>query len=203
MESNRKEHENMKGLILIGGKSSRMGTDKSELSYHGISQKEYLRNLLEHKGIETYYSVSNSSSVISTKVEKSKKSRFIVDNSPDLGPIAGICSAFQNDPNSAWLVLAVDLPFIDKQLIDLLVDKRDKSKFATSVKGISKLAPEPLISIYEPKAYSIILNYIAMGTLSPKKILMESDIETLQVDDSIIRNVNTPEEFREAKNHLR
>jgi hypothetical protein len=47
----------IKGLVLVGGKSTRMGQDKSELNYHGKPQKEFVKELLENNHLETCYSV--------------------------------------------------------------------------------------------------------------------------------------------------
>lgn len=182
----------LKGLVLTGGKSTRMGTDKSLLDYHGKPQKEHVKELLENNNLETFYSVQTTSN----------KSDEIHDTFLNLGPFGGICSAFQKDPNSAWLVLATDLPFVNKKLIELLLQKRNPSKIATAIKGKDKEFPEPLITIYEPKAYPKLLQYLAQGYSCPRKMLINSEVEIIEVDDSLIRNINTPEEFKAAKKEI-
>ena len=184
---------NIKGLVLTGGKSTRMGMDKSELEYHGKPQKEFVKELLENQSFETFYSVENDQ----------RKEEEIHDTFFNLGPFGGICSAFQKDPNSAWFVLATDLPFINESVIKLLLEKRNPAKVATSVKGKGKQFPEPLITIYEPKAYPILLQYLAQGYSCPRKMLINSDVEIVEVDDDLIRNINTPEEYQKAKEELR
>ena len=182
----------VKGLVLVGGKSTRMGTDKSELNYHGKSQKEAAKELLETRNLETFYAVQNASE----KVDE------IHDKFLNLGPFGGICSAFQKDPNSAWLVLATDVPFINEEVIQLLLKHRNPSKVATAIKGKGKEFVEPLITIYEPKAYPILLQYLAQGYSCPRKVLINSDVEIVEVDDDFIRNINTPEEFDAAKKEI-
>ncbi len=190
----------IQSLILTGGKSTRMGTDKAMLKYHGVSQREYLYNLLSDifpKKNETekrvHYSVRENQAI---------DGNVIADTFKDLGPFGGICSAFQKDPNSAWFVIATDLPFIDKGVIELLLKNRNPSKMATALKGKGKQFPEPLITIWEPKAYPILLSYLAQGYSCPRKVLINSDVEIVEVDDAIIRNVNTPEEYELAKKEL-
>ncbi len=178
----------VKGLVLIGGKSTRMGTDKSELSYFGKPQKQHVKELLESCSLKTFYSVQ----------DPSEKENEIHDSFLNLGPFGGICSAFQKNPNTAWLVLATDVPFVNKELIQLLLEKRNPSKVATAIKGKNKDFPEPLITIYEPKAYGKLLAYLAQGYSCPRKMLINSDVEIIEVNDSLIRNINTPEEFKEA-----
>lgn len=184
---------NIKGLVLMGGSSLRMGTDKSELEYYGKPQKEFLKELLENQGFETLFSVQNNQG----------KGQEIHDTFLNLGPFGGICSAFQKDPNSAWFAVAIDLPFINESLIKLLLDKRNTAKVATAVKGKGKQFPEPLITIYEPKAYPILLQYLAQGYSCPRKMLINSDVEIVEVDNDFIRNINTPEEYQKAKEELR
>lgn len=185
----------IKGLVLVGGKSTRMGKDKSQLNYFGKPQKEVVKELLENQNLETFYSVKD----FSTSLEMTSE---ISDTFLNLGPFGGICSAFQKDPNTAWLVLATDVPFVNDELIKLLLEKRNPSKVATTIKGKEKEFVEPLITIYEPKAYPILLQYLAQGYSCPRKILINSDVEIVEVDDAFIRNVNTPEEFEEAKKEI-
>lgn len=183
---------NIKGLVLTGGKSTRMGTDKSELNYHGKPQKEFVKELLENQELEVFYSVHNQ------EYENEISDAFL-----NLGPFGGICSAFQRDPNSAWFVLAIDLPFVNQELIQLLLAKRNPAKVATAVKGKNKEFPEPLIAIYEPKAYPMLLQYLAQGYSCPRKMLINSDVEIVAVDDKLIQNINTPEEYEAAKEEIR
>lgn len=180
------------GLVLVGGKSTRMGTDKSQLNYFGKPQKEHVKELLEKNILKTYYSVQKDAG----------NENEIHDSFLNLGPFGGICSAFQKDPNSAWLVLATDLPFVNDELIELLLSKRNPSKIATAIKGKGKEFVEPLIAIYEPKAYPILLQYLAQGYSCPRKPLINSDVEIVEVDDALIRNINTPEEFKAVKDEL-
>tara|TARA_R110002049_G_scaffold616_15_gene3629 strand:- start:7056 stop:8165 length:1110 start_codon:yes stop_codon:yes gene_type:complete len=182
----------IKGLVLVGGKSTRMGTDKSKLDYFGKPQKEISKELLENNNLETFYSVQNSS----------ENNKEIHDVFLNLGPFGGICSAFQKDPNTAWLVLATDVPFVNNDVIQLLLKHRNSSKAATAIKGKGSEFVEPLITIYEPKAYSILLQFLAQGYSCPRKMLINSDVEIVEIDDALIRNINTPEEFKIAKEEI-
>ena len=182
----------VKGLVLVGGKSTRMGTDKSELDYHGISQKKFVQKIVENHTLETYFSVQDSS----------ENESEISDVFLNLGPFGGICSAFQKDPNAAWLVVAIDLPFINEDVIQLLLEKRNPSKVATAIKGTGNAFVEPLITIYEPKAYPMLLQYLAQGYSCPRKMLINSDVEIVEIDASLILNVNTPEAFEAAKKEI-
>lgn len=180
----------VQGLILAGGKSIRMGADKGTLNFHGKNQRDHAIELLEGNRLKTYLSVREKQDI--------ELENTITDKFTGLGPFGAICSAFQKDPNSAWLVLATDLPFVNDEIIQLLLKNRDPSKAATAIKGKSKQFPEPLITIWEPKSYPLLLNYLSQGYSCPRKVLINSDVEIIEVDDDFIRNINTPEEFKEA-----
>ena len=150
------------------------------------------RELLENNNLETYYSVG----------KLSKKEDEIHDAFLNLGPFGGICSAFQKDPNAAWFVLATDVPFVNDKIIQLLLKHRNSSKVATAIKGKGKEFVEPLITIYEPKAYPILLQYLAQGYSCPRKMLINSDVEIVEIDDDFIRNINTSEEYEDAKKEI-
>jgi molybdopterin-guanine dinucleotide biosynthesis protein A len=182
------------GLVLAGGKSSRMGQDKTELNYHGKPQLEHTVTLLEKNLLQTYVSVAQNQVI--------DNHDFIQDKFVDLGAFGAICSAFQHNPNKAWLVLATDVPFVDDNLIQLLLKHRNPKKIATAIKGKSKQFVEPLITIYEPKAYPVLLSYLAQGYACPRKVLINSDVEIVEVDDDLIRNINTPEEFTAAHKEI-
>ena len=182
----------VKGLVLVGGKSTRMGQDKSNLDYFGKPQKIVAKQLLESNKLETFYSVQNAS-----EYDDEIHDKFL-----NLGPFGGICSAFQKDPNAAWFVLATDVPFVNDQIIKLLLNQRNPGKIATAIKGKGKDFPEPLITIYEPKAYPILLQYLAQGYSCPRKALINSEVEIVEVDDDFIRNINTPVDFTNAKNEI-
>ncbi len=182
------------GLVLAGGESVRMGKDKGLLDYFGKSQRVYSLEMLEKLNLKTYLSVR--------KEQKLDQNNTIEDKLIGLGPFGAICSAFQHDPNIAWLVLATDLPYADEKLIQRLIEERDSSKVATALKGKNKQFPEPLITIWEPKAYPIMLQFLAQGISCPRKVLINSDVKLVEVPDDFITNVNTPEEFTAVKKDL-
>ncbi len=189
----------VKGLVLIGGKSTRMGTDKADLNYFGKPQKEHIKELLEDSSLETFFSIQP----LNSAKDGVKEDNEIHDVFLNLGPFGGICSAFQKNPNTAWLVLATDVPFVNKEIIQLLLKHRDPSKVATAVKGKGKEFPEPLITIYEPKAYGKLLQYLAQGYSCPRKMLINSDVKLVEIEDEFIRNINTPDEFEAASKEIK
>lgn len=188
----------LKALILTGGKSQRMQKDKSTLDYHGMPQRDFVHQLLGQKVEEVYLSCRADQAE-----ELSKDYKVITDKFEGLGPLSGILSAFQHDPNAAWVVLAVDLPLFSEQSLDYLIENRNPSKVATSFRSPVINFPEPLVAIWEPKAYSVLLEFLSYGYACPRKALINSDINLLESPFAEeLKNVNTPEEFEEVKGIL-
>ena len=182
----------LQGLVLSGGKSTRMGTDKGLLQYHGETQRRYLHGLLSSFCKDVFVSCNEDQA-------KEETLPFIKDAFLGLGPLSGILSAFQQNVNSAWLAIACDLPYLDADTIQYLIDHRNPAKMATCFMDSEGKFPEPLITIWEPKAYSVLLQFLSLGYSCPRKALINSDVEMLTAPNVFaFKNINTTEEYREV-----
>lgn len=178
----------LKGLVLTGGKSTRMGEDKSVLKYYDQPQYEYIADLVAPFCEEVFLSVRQNQ-----KMES--KFRQISDRFIDLGPYGGILSAFMSDPESAWLVVAVDLPLLDTAEVSHLIQNRHTGKLATAFHNKDTGFPDPLCTIWEPRSYQRLLNFLAIGHSCPRKVLINSDIEEINpLHADSLKNVNTQKE---------
>lgn len=194
----KKKTPSIKGFILAGGKSKRMGHDKSQIVYHNNTAELYAKHLLEAEGIKTWLSKANTSN---SNSENSND--IILDYYLDAGPMGAICSGFRVMPDKALLVLACDLPLIDSSIIQRLINNRDPKKVATCIKSKNKDFPEPLIAIYEPKAYRRLLNFMALGYTCPRKMLINSNVKVIEIDDDFkISNANTPNDYKNLIAHI-
>jgi len=133
------------GLILAGGKSSRMGKDKSVIDYHGKPQMDVASDLLSPFCKKVFLSTRRAQA----GHEPYKKFSHVHDD-PQFegeGPLAGILSAMKKYPTAAWLVLACDLPFVTEDTLRHLLKHRDPSRIATAYKSSHDGLPEPLCAI--------------------------------------------------------
>ena len=179
----------MNGLILIGGQSFRMKTDKSLLNYHGKSQREILFDLTKKYCSEVYFSCRAEQNITD----------FCIIDEYLLGPIGGILSAFEQDKNVAWLVIACDMPFINETHFEFLVNNRNQAKMVTAFFNLETNAPDPLFTIYEPKAFNSLLTYINSGNRSPKKFLQNADVQLITLENSeFLQNINTQDAFEKT-----
>ena len=188
----------LKGLVLAGGKSQRMGTDKGAITYHGKPQRLYAADLLADFCSEVYISCRPDQTDSLGAAYPLLPDRFL-----GLGPFGAITTAFLADPNQAWLVVACDLPLLDEQAIRQLVDARNPSKFATAFQSPVNEFPEPLIAIWEPRCYPVLMQFLTQGYSCPRKVLINSDIALIDaIDPAALTNVNSPEEKEDVFRRL-
>lgn len=187
------------GLVLAGGASTRMRTDKALLEYHGKPQVRWAFELASRFCAATFVSVRPDQREDSSRAGLPQ----IVDRQPGIGPIAGISAALQEHPKAAWLVLACDLPFLTESTLQHLIAHRDPQKVATAYRSAHDGLPEPLCAIWEPAAREGVLAHIAAGKQCPRKFLINLDTALLDLPErTALDNVNTREEFEAASAQL-
>ena len=188
----------MKGLILCGGHSTRMQQDKSTIAYHGMPQWQYLYTLLQSLVPEVYLSCrADQQPAFSDHIP------VITDSIAGAGPAAGLLSAHTAFPDTAWLVLACDLPLISLQSLSFLVHARQPEKDATAFLSPFNNSPEPLIAIWEPTGLQLLKRSVEAGKSCPRKALLQGDVLILENPFPAEQfNANTPEEMQQAKNQL-
>ncbi len=188
----------VKGLVLAGGESKRMQQDKGALNYHGQTQRRHLADQLNSLGLDTWVSCREQQ-----LDEMNDELPILTDSFKQLGPLGAILTALQFDPNAAWLCVACDLPLLKKSTLDFLLQNRDHSKIATAFNNPQTDFPEPLITIWEPKCYMVLLQFLSQGYSCPRKVLINSDIAQLQPPDPReLTNVNSPDEYRRVLKEL-
>tara|TARA_B110000091_G_scaffold70324_1_gene77432 strand:+ start:12337 stop:13479 length:1143 start_codon:yes stop_codon:yes gene_type:complete len=181
----------IQGLILGGGKSSRMGVDKIFINYHGKSQYSYLQEIMKPFCEDVFTSCRADQSSLFSNV--------ITDSFIGLGAYGGLLSAFQKKPNSSWFTVACDIPLLNNKTIEKLVKSRNPSKLATCFYNSNTDFPEPLITIWEPRAYPVLLYYLSLGYSCTRKVLINSDVEIVKLDnENVLLNANTIEESNRA-----
>lgn len=188
------------GLVLAGGRSTRMQRDKASLEYAGRTQLERAVELMTPFVERVFVSVRPE------QTGDPLRARFaqIVDSGEVAGPIAGIIAAQERHPEAAWLVLACDLPLLDEQTLEHLLRSRQPRRQATAYRSSHDGLPEPLCAIYEPSSREAIRAHIAGGRDCPRKFLINADTALIdQPDPGALDNVNTPKEYGSALYRVR
>lgn len=184
------------GLILAGGASSRMQRDKAALLYQGKSQLDRAVELASRHVAKVFVSVRGRQVTEPTRAGKP----LIVDSVDGEGPIVGIRSALAAHPDTAWLVLACDLPFLTDAVLQQLLVQRDPRRVATAYSSAHDGLPEPLCAVWEPAAASALAAYQGGGGDCPRKFLIRHAALLLEPRDRhALDNINTPEEYTAAR----
>jgi len=187
------------GLVLAGGRSTRMQRDKAALAYHGRTQLDWAMEIIRPFVTRAFVSVRPD------QVTDPVRGRYpqVVDTREGLGPIAGILAAQAAHPDVAWLVLACDLPFLDPATLQHLLWARQPQRLATAYRSSHDGLPEPLCAIYEPASRAAVAAHVASGKQCPRKFLIQSDAHLLEEPNPrALDNVNTPEEYGSAMKTL-
>jgi molybdopterin-guanine dinucleotide biosynthesis protein A len=181
------------GLVLAGGKSRRMGSDKASLVHNGATQLDRAMQLLAQHLDKVF--VSTSADQVEDPVRRNYDQ--IVDAYADLGPVAGILSAMDRNSQVNWLVLACDLPNIDDATIAFLLQNSSRKHIATAYRSVHDDLPEPLCAIYRPESRTVIDDFVARGANCPRKILINSMTHLLeQPNPGALHNINSPEDLK-------
>lgn len=174
----------LKGLVLCGGKSSRMGRDKNYIDYHGQVQYQWAHQLLSNLNLETY---------LSCREDQSFDLPSIHDQFLNVGPLGGILTALFQHPNTAFLTIAIDQPYLKLPTLQKLIQKRQPLRPATCFIDSKTQEPEPLCCIYEPSFLEFGFSELAQHRSSPKRILNSLQIKKVYPDQQDnLTNINHP-----------
>lgn len=146
-----------------------MGKDKGLLSYHGKPQREYLFELLQGVCSSVYTSCRKDQEI-------PQEFNPLIDRFGIPGPMTGIMSAFTQMPGTSWLIVAVDMPYVNKLTLDLLLAKRNRNKIATCFYSPVIKGPEPLLTLWEARAHPLLCEFTKEGNTSPQNFLRTHDV---------------------------
>lgn len=186
------------GLVLAGGKSTRMGIDKGMIAYHGMPHSRYLTELLHPFCDRVFLSMASSGEMDGLGVDPQQ---ILVDRDEFRGPFNGLLTAHNAYPHVSWLVLACDLPLVTDKSIGELIAQRDPLRMATAFAKKQDPLPEPLFAIWEPRGLTAAMAYLEVGNGScARKFLIRHDAKLVfPVDETVLLNANSLDESQEAK----
>lgn len=185
-------YENYSMIVLAGGKSSRMGTDKADLC---IGDKSFLELQIE-KGREL--------GIQDIQVSGYRGKRCPVpvtpDRFPEKGPLGGLESCLRRAKQEKCLVLGVDIPLIPVTELENLLSASEKSESAVTVlkHGDRK---EPLIAVYHRDLADGIREEITQGKGKVFGFLdkIGYTVYECKAPEQYMTNVNTPEIYIQIK----
>jgi molybdopterin-guanine dinucleotide biosynthesis protein A len=189
------------GVILCGGRSTRMGVDKATLIFEGTTLLERALSRLDE--------VCDPVLVAPGDVPLHVAGRLsVADAVPGAGPLGGLVAALRASPHRLLAVAAVDLPWVDPHLLAILGASIGSCGVAVceTSRGI-----EPLHAVYSTSLLEAAEAALAGPDRSLRRLIERSSVVRLSerewraagISDRFSRNVNTPEDFEEVSRHLR
>ncbi|MEO8973768.1 MAG: molybdenum cofactor guanylyltransferase [Ktedonobacteraceae bacterium] len=192
-------------IILVGGRSTRMGTDKALLPLSNAPHSTFLAHLAA-----TLSSLCDELLLVARDEEQAARYRvaaadvrIVTDKMRDYGPLMGIYSGLSAIQAAKALVVAVDMPFAQPALVSLLLTRASTTAITVPV---VHAVPQVLFAVYPRSLLPQIETNIAQGRRDPRSLLTSTPVQyideaQLRVVDPQLRsfiNVNTPEEWRES-----
>ena len=186
-------------LILAGGRSTRMGTDKAKLEVDGKTMLQRAVDFWKDAmpGAKLYVSVGQQEH-FDTLPEGVTP---ICDLTPDLGPLGGLQAAFRETGEELLCLSAVDMPLLKKEALETLQKKRHGCEDICVFEKDGR--PEPLFGFYRSTVLPKIDEMLSAGNHRMMDLIegcYTTKVKLPNID--WVANVNTPEELETAKTQL-
>jgi molybdopterin-guanine dinucleotide biosynthesis protein A len=188
------------GFILAGGKSSRMGpnTDKAFLDFHGQS---LLDRALAVAGMVCDRVTIVGDPARFAKVGSSKYVPVVADIFPGCGPLAGMHAALTHSTAELNLMLAVDMPFVSRELLAFLFAAAEPSDAIITVPRTGK-GFQPLCAVYRRDFSTVAEQALRAGKYKvdaafssvPVQVIEENELAAAGFSERSFFNVNTPQD---------
>ena len=181
------DHNSVTGYILAGGTSKRMGIDKRWIKVGRYSLIERTYQLLTD-------TLGQPPSVVCNDAETIFPSNWdvISDKVPGKGPLGGLLSALEQCRSDWALVLAVDLPLLTSEEINLLMasPRNGYEVITLSQSG----DPEPLIALYRKSTLKFWSHRLDEGKLSLHRGIRKLKWKPVSIPfgSQALTNLNTP-----------
>jgi molybdenum cofactor guanylyltransferase len=191
----------MLGVILCGGQSTRMGTDKGLIKSGPNTWAQNAADKISSLNLNVFLSVNAIQ--YSGYQSQFKEARLIKDNEglKVRGPLAGVLSVHVQYPEDDLLVLACDMPLMETILLNELLSVYREHPTADAYVFTKDGEPEPLCAIYTAKGLSYIIHLLNANELtkhSMRFVLEQIHTFTIPLDDEqkkYFRNFNANAEI--------
>ena len=176
------------GILLAGGKSSRMGREKGKIVIRGQYLYQYPLKVLESLCDEILISTCKD-------FEIEEKYQQVCDEIPNTGPIGGLYTCLKKSANELNIILSYDLPFVSNELMQMLMENMGEEDviLPSTVSG----KPEPLCGIYRKRVSEVLSVQIKNNVFAVHKIFPLMRTRTVLITDSepffhkdLFRNIN-------------
>lgn len=178
------------GIVLAGGKSSRMGQDKARMKLNGTEMLQLVLRQLEPVVDEVFVSSNHSEHAMFNK-------ELIYDEYKGQGPLAGIHAGLKKSSFDMNIVLSCDIPYISKMVIEKLKLAYLKSGGTTTIASCAGRL-HPLCGIYSKDNLEVIEDLLNKKVLKMLHALEFMNVNVVEFEPEYERcfmNMNSREDF--------
>jgi molybdopterin-guanine dinucleotide biosynthesis protein A len=188
--------ESLTVAIQAGGKSTRMGRDKSFVPFEGRPMIEVVRDRVAGLGDELILITNNPEPYAYLNLPT------FGDIYADCGPLGGIHSALANAASPHVLMIACDMPWLNRDLLEYLVSLRGTADIV--VPRLDKF-PEPLHAVYSKACLDPIETKLKAGDLKITRFYGQVNVRFVDREEIArfdpqgrsFTNINSPEDLPE------
>ncbi len=185
-------------IVLAGGRSSRIGRDKSQLLFDGKALAQRAVDFLKDYFVEIIY-VTNQP----RKAPWSENLVVVEDEVPYQGPLGGILAGLQASDNRTNFVIGIDMPFFNIDILKVLLSRAEQNDVVVPrlVGGY-----EPLYAVYSKSCLPVIRQHLERGDF--RTVSFYNDVKVLAISEDRLRdidpdlraffNINTLDDYRKA-----
>jgi molybdenum cofactor guanylyltransferase len=185
------------GIVLAGGRSRRMGRDKSTLEFNGKSLVEYAIDALKPLCGKVVISSNNF-------VYDYTGCEVWPDELPGQAPMIGIYSCLKRSTTEYNMVLSCDMPMISTAVLQYLLENIQDKDVAVPLHKDGFI--EPLCGIYKKSATGILKDFIDKNNFRLNECIRAASHQLVLFDSNqsfysptLFTNINTPEDFNRLK----
>lgn len=188
------DKKKVSGIILSGGKSSRMGSEKGLKLFKGKPLVEYAIQALDQYCDNLILSTNNPD------YYQKYKLITIEDEIKNLGPMGGIYSCLKQTSFDINIILSCDMPFVDGNLIKFIIENID-TDFDALVPVHKGNKMEPLCAYYHSGLLSTLKSFVESENYKMMNFLESINCEKLNLEEwkgynqLYFKNFNTPEDI--------
>ncbi len=205
-----KRYDQVSAFILTGGASTRMGKAKELLEFGGEPLILRIARTIEPLvSSVTAVGPSERYAALGLQVIEDQQFGIAGERGKSPGPLAGIASALSASRTDWNLILACDLPYLSRQWADWLLARTTVSN-GQIIMPRTKGGSEPLAAVYRRQCAEPIIAALRRGVRKVTdateqlrtEFVTEREWRHIDSDGRMLRNMNTPEDYEEARKWL-
>jgi molybdopterin-guanine dinucleotide biosynthesis protein A len=190
--------EQVTGFVLAGGKSTRMGEDKALVQLKG-------RALLD-RALDLVRTLTPEVVIVGERSRFSNFGTVVEDTFRERGPLAGIHAALTASATELNLILALDMPFVERGFLKYLVREASGTDALVTVPRTTA-GWQPLCAVYRRAFASLAERALLQGQnkidtlFNGLRVLIidEKELERRGFSEAMFRNLNTRQDLEKAR----